>query len=311
MSTTPPSAAAPRAYCGRFAPTPSGPLHAGSLLTALGSWLQARHRGGRWLLRIDDLDVERCRPQYADAILRQLEAHGLYWDATPLRQAQMLPRYAELIERLRQRGVLYGCDCTRARAAKDQRQGRYGPVYGGRCRTRGLPTVRGALRYATVPGRLTIVDPGLGVLTGDAAADVGDFVVRRADGVPGYHLACAADEQALGISEVVRGVDLLGAAFCQSQLLTALGLPQPAYRHLPLLMGADGLKLSKQNHAAPLDDAQAGANIYTSLLHLRQAPPPQLRGAAPEALLDWAVSHWNPAAFTGLLEVHPGASVVP
>jgi len=311
MSTKPPSAAATPVYCGRFAPTPSGPLHAGSLLTALGSWLQARHRGGRWLLRIDDLDGQRCRQQYADAILRQLEAHGLYWDATPLRQTQMLPRYAELIERLQQRGVLYGCDCTRARAAKDQRPGLYGPVYGGRCRTRNLPTVRGVLRYAARPGRLTIADPGLGLLTGDLAADVGDFVVRRADGVPGYHLACAADEQALGISEVVRGIDLLGAAFCQSQLLTALELPQPAYRHLPLLMDAHGRKLSKQNHAAPLDDAHAGANIYTNLRHLRQAPPPQLRCAGPEELLDWAVSHWNPAAFAGLLEVRPASSVVP
>lgn len=286
---------AARRYIGRFAPTPSGPLHEGSLLTALASWLQARARGGRWLLRIDDLDRPRCPPGMDAVILRQLEAHGLEWDGSPRYQTACQAEYDEALEQLRAGGFTYPCSCTRARLQQTALPGPDGAVYDGHCRRHppepGRPL---ALRFRVGAGVLGFGDGWLGAQRRDRAGEVGDFVLRRSDGTTGYQLACAVDEQRQGITEVLRGRDLLGSTFCQLAVTAALGQEPPAYRHGPLLLGSDGLKLSKQNHAAPLADSAAGASLWTCLRQLRQEPPAALQAAAPSELLAWALEHWQP-----------------
>lgn len=280
-------------YRGRFAPTPSGPLHLGSLLTALASYLDARRNDGRWLLRIDDLDRPRCVPDADTQILRQLEAHALYWDEAPRYQSQHLAEYESALARLAAQGRLYACRCTRAALAASAWPGPDGPVYPGTCRTLQLPFKDQALRVSVADGLLHIDDHIQGQLQRDAATELGDFVVRRRDGIIGYHLACAVDEAAQGITDVVRGADLIGATFAQTVLQQALALPMPRYAHVPVLVDASGHKLSKQNHATPLDTAKAGANLWQCLRWLQQAPPAALRGAAPAELLDWGVAHWR------------------
>lgn len=280
-------------YRGRFAPTPSGLLHLGSLLTALASYLQARRAGGRWLLRIDDLDPERCRPGIDSAILRQLEAHGLLWDETPRHQRRHVAEYAAALDRLRAGGSVYACVCSRARLKATSLQGPDGPVYAGHCRSLGLAEDGYALRLRVDGGSIGFVDGWQGTQQRALHTDVGDFVLRRRDGVIGYQLACAVDEHAQGITEVVRGVDLLGSTFQQLEVLRRLGLAPPAYRHLPVLAGSDGLKLSKQNRAHPVTADQAAANLVRCLGWLGQRPSPELVCTPVCEVLAWAIEHWD------------------
>ena len=284
-------------YRGRFAPTPSGPLHLGSLLTALASWLCARVAGGDWLLRIDDLDTARCDPAWTARILRQLEAHGLHWDEAPRYQSQHTDDYAAALARLEDSHRLYACDCSRARLrASALRKGMEGPVYDGHCRDRHLPPAGHALRLRTDAGTQAFDDGWQGLQRCDPAEHIGDFIVRRRDGIVGYQLACAVDEQAQGITEVVRGADLLGSTFMQRQIGAALGYVSPRYRHLPVLVGSDGRKLSKQNHARAIDESAAGMRLHQCLRWLGQKPPDALATASVEEVLSWAVQHWRPGA---------------
>lgn len=280
-------------YRGRFAPTPSGPLHLGSLLTALASYLQARRHGGAWLLRIDDLDRARCPAGMETQILRQLEAHGLLWDEAPRRQSDCAAAYREALEALSRAARLYACTCTRARLRAASRPGPDGAVYDGHCRAAG--PVRGSLRARVADERLCFEDGWQGLQCRALAQEVGDFVVRRADGLPAYQLACAVDEAAQGITEVVRGADLLGSTFQQRWLLQALRHEAPAYRHLPVLIDARGRKLSKQNHAAPVLAHEASRNLARCLRLLGQAAPVALEQAAPAELLQFAIAHWDAA----------------
>ena len=283
----------PPGYRGRFAPTPSGPLHLGSLLTAVASFVHARHQRGRWLLRIDDLDRERCPPGTVPRILRQLEAHGLQWDENPRMQTEHLDEYEAALQRLHDRGNVYACRCTRAALRTSAASGPDGPVYPGTCRA--LGHAQGAARMRIGRDSLCFDDGWQGRQCRDPEREIGDFVVRRADGVIGYQLACAVDERAQRITEVVRGADLLGSTFQQRWVLERLGWPAPAYRHLPILLGPDGRKLSKQNHAAPIDGRRAASNLMTCLESLGQAPPAELRRAGPARILEWAVSNWHAA----------------
>lgn len=282
-------------YRGRFAPTPSGPLHLGSLLTALASWLDARVAGGDWLLRIDDLDAPRCPPGAADLILRQLESHGLHWDETPRRQSEHVEAYEQAYEQLRQSQRVYACGCTRATLAAESRPGPDGPVYSGRCRetatARTGPSTSSRLRLA--PQRTELDDPVQGLLVRNVATEIGDFVLRRADGLIGYQLACVIDEAAQGITQVLRGADLIGSSLRQRLLQAELGLPSPAYLHLPVLTEADGRKLSKQNGASALDSEQARDNLERCLRLLGQVPPPA--GLPTHELLQHALQHWQRA----------------
>lgn len=276
-------------YRGRFAPTPSGPLHLGSLLTALASWLQARSRGGIWLLRIDDLDRPRCVPGAEAEIRRQLLAHGLRWDEEPLRQSGQLQRYRQALARLAAEGHTYRCICTRQVLRGSQRPGPDGPVYPGSCRAGGHAS--GAVR-ARLPDSPVVLDEA-GTPLRRTAAQIGDPVVERSDGTPGYALASVLDEEALGITEIVRGGDLLGASFQQQALRTLFGLKAPAHRHLPLLTDGRGRKLSKQNHAPPIDTGAAADSLRRCLALLGQEPvrPDVLE---PVRIVELAAERWNP-----------------
>lgn len=279
-------------YRGRFAPTPSGPLHLGSLLTALASWLDARHRGGAWLLRIDDLDRARC-PRGTDAtILRQLEAHGLHWDEVPRYQARHVAEYREALERLARGGHLYACACSRATLKRAALPGPDGPVYPGTCRDAGLDPRRHALRARLPPLDLCFMDAWQGQHCRNLPREVGDFVVRRASGEMAYQLACAVDEHAQRITDVVRGADLLGSTFCQLWLLGQLDLAAPRYAHLPVLVDARGRKLSKQNHAPPVEARAAAQNLRRCLALLGQ-PVPQ--AGSPDPILRDAAAAWDAA----------------
>lgn len=285
----------PTAYRGRFAPTPSGPLHLGSLLTALASFLEARARGGRWLLRIDDLDRARCPAGLDGEILRQLEAHGLSWDEPPRYQSRHVDEYRGALERLRADGLLYACDCTRAALRAGAAEGPDGPVYAGTCRARSVRSPRSSLRLRVPDERLCFDDAGQGRQCRDLAREVGDFVVRRNDGVIAYQLACAVDESAQRITEVVRGADLLGSTFQQQVVMRALGHAPPRYRHLPVLADGRGRKLSKQNRAPAIDPAGGAGNLLQCLALLGQAPPGDLAGARAREVLEWALGHWSAA----------------
>ena len=255
-------------YVGRFAPSPTGWLHAGSMVAALASWLDARAHGGRWLVRIEDVDGPRCIAGAEDAILRQLADCGLHPDAPPLRQSDRGALYAQALERLHAAGRAYGCRCTRREIAQAlQARGlgreRHGDlVYPGTCRPGGpqpvpWPEAR-AVRLLTCAddGRDTVIDwtdRRLGAQRQNLSREVGDFVLRRADGLWAYQLAVVVDDAAQGVTDIVRGEDLADNTPRQILLRRHLGLPQPRHLHTPLVLAADGQKLSKQNGAAPVD----------------------------------------------------------
>src|SRR5258708_16837244 len=239
---------------GRFAPSPTGPLHLGSLVAAVGSWLFARREGGRWLVRMEDLDTPRVVPGSADEILRALERYGLTWDGEVVYQSQRIALYDEALATLRARNLVYDCACSRAdlQRAASAPLGR-DPVYPGTCRE-GLPPGRTAraIRFRAPDIVLTFDDAVAGHVEENVAADTGDFVIRRADGMYAYQLAVVVDDAAQAVTQVVRGADLLTSTARQIALQRALGLPTPSYAHLPLVTNPDGTKLGKRNGALPL-----------------------------------------------------------
>jgi len=263
---------------GRFAPSPPGPLHAGSLVAALGSWLDARARGGRWLLRIEDVDTPRCLPGMDRVILQQLDTLGLVPDEPPLYQSTRGPAYRQSLETLRASGWAYDCGCTRrdidaALAAAGRARARHQQaVYPGTCRDglRGKPAR--AVRLRTQHPRIAWIDRRLGPMSQDVEHEVGDFVLQRADGLWAYQLAVVVDDAWQQVSDVVRGEDLADNTARQILLQRALGLPTPRYLHLPLVLGADGHKLSKQNGALPIDLSDPLAALRTAARVL-QLPP--------------------------------------
>lgn len=303
--------AAPRvgaSYVGRFAPSPTGLLHAGSLVAALASWLDARAHRGRWLVRIEDADTERCQAGLGQQILAQLAALGLRPDEEPLWQTQRTARYEQALQRLAQEGLAYPCGCTRreideALAAQGLNHARHGErVYPGTCRD-GLHGKRArAWRFATWlrPGRVDWQDRRLGAQTQDVAHAVGDFVLRRADGPWAYQLAVVVDDADQHITHVVRGEDLADNTPRQILLQRALGLATPSYLHAPLVLAADGQKLSKQNGAMALD-THSPAAVIAALQSAAQAlglPTPAARNSPQDLLADciapWAALY-NPA----------------
>jgi len=277
----------------RFAPSPTGPLHFGSLVAALGSWLAARSRGGTWHVRIDDLDPPREEPGAAPAILRTLEAHGLTWDGPVVYQSRRAAAYQEALETLRRNGWAYPCACSRREIqAAGPASGPMGWIYPGTCRS-GLPPGRAerAVRVRTQGVRIHFVDAAAGPITTELDSEIGDFVIRRADGFFAYHLACAVDDAAYGYTHVIRGQDLLACTPPQIHLQRLLGLNTPHYHHLPLALNEYGQKLSKQNRAPPLEADRASANLVEALGLLGYAPTEGLdRAPAPE-VLGWALAH--------------------
>ncbi len=265
------AASAPDTSVGRFAPSPTGPLHAGSLVAALASWLDTRACGGRWLVRIEDLDTPRNVAGAAEAIVAQLERCGLVPDRPVVRQSERTALYENALQRLLAIGRAYPCGCSRrdlqrlATAPIDGGEGdgedRFDRVYPGTCRD-GLGgksarsmrlRVQPATSVDTEPATVSFIDRRLGLRTQDLASDVGDFVLKRADGIWAYQLAVVVDDAAQGVTDVVRGEDLVDSTPRQILLQRLLGLPTPRYLHTPLVRAADGSKLSKQTGATALD----------------------------------------------------------
>ena len=280
-----PAVADSNAYSGRFAPSPTGPLHAGSLVAALASFLDARHHNGQWQLRIDDIDPPRAVAGSIDAITDALLAHGLRWDGPILYQSHSSPRYDSALDKLQSSGWLFRCVCTRATLDADG-------CCGQRCQDHniGLETPH-SLRVKVAPERLEgFRDRFLGEQPADTTA-LKDFIVKRRDGLYAYQLAAAIDDTKPQFTHVVRGADLLASTHRQRWLQQLLGLEPPSYAHVAVLVDQAGNKLSKQTGAPPLDNSQAEKNLRQCLQHLAQPAPPSSARRVSE-ILDHAAEHW-------------------
>jgi glutamyl-Q tRNA(Asp) synthetase len=269
-------------YRGRFAPSPTGPLHFGSLITAAGSWLDARAHAGSWLLRMEDIDLPRNVPGAAEQILRTLESCGLCWDGPVEYQSRRTPLYDAALRRLRDQGDAFGCCCSRKEAGEG--------VYSGACRA-GLPAGREARAWRVRVPAATVGfdDRRAGPFAQDLAGAVGDFVVRRADGLFAYQLAVVVDDEDQRITDVVRGEDLLDSTPRQILLQRLLGYATPRYLHLPLALNESGEKLSKQTRAP----AAGKESLPRALRFLGLPLPLELEAAPPPELLHWAVNAWR------------------
>jgi glutamyl-Q tRNA(Asp) synthetase len=295
-------------YVGRFAPSPTGPLHAGSLLAAVASYLHARQAGGEWLVRIEDIDPPREVRGAADGILKTLEALDLRWDRAALYQSRRLDAYAEAVHELVRRGLAYACGCSRSalRAYAERHDGAQG--YPGTCRRLALPLEASAVRMRVDEPWQGFEDSLQGWYSPPPIAGVADYVIRRRDGLPAYHLAVVLDDAFQGVTTVVRGHDLLECVPPQHHLQRTLGLRQPAHYHVPVLTADTGQKLSKQTGAAPIDAARASQAAAAALQRLRAPPPRELDGAPPRELWEWAIAHWRIDALRGVcaVAVDPG-----
>lgn len=290
-------------YRGRFAPTPSGPLHFGSIVAALGSWLDARAHDGEWHVRIDDLDPPRVVPGAADAILDDLDRLALWWDGPIVYQSTRGQAYSEALGRIAQQAHVYPCACSRKDIAAAGLVGIEGPRYPGTCRDRpGIPRERHALRLDVRGVSIEFVDRLQGFVRQDLETTVGDFVLRRADGVYAYHLACVVDDATAGFTHVVRGADLIDSTARQVHLQHLLGIDTPEYLHLPIALDTGGEKLSKQTKADAIDPDRPWDTLASALRFLGHGPPAEVDSAPPAELLAWAKSHWDrsrlPAART-------------
>lgn len=281
-------------YRGRFAPSPTGPLHFGSLVAAVGSYLEARSRGGEWLLRIEDVDAPRCSAAAADAILRTLEACGFEWDGEPVWQSRRSEAYAAALERLKAAGMAFPCACTRRELADSALAPDGAAIYPGTCRA-GLAEGREARAWRLRVGcaRIGFDDAVQGRIESDLATEAGDFVLRRADGLFAYQLAVVVDDAEAAITHVVRGADLLLSTARQICLQQGLGVPTPAYAHLPVAVNATGEKLSKQTLAMALDSARPMPALHAALGFLGQQPPPDLARGTVAELWAWAGANWR------------------
>ena len=278
-------------YHGRFAPTPSGPLHFGSMVAAVGSFLDARSRGGQWLVRIDDLDPPRAVPGAADEILRCLDAFGMHWNGPVVYQGIRGDAYHAALHWLSRSGLTYPCACSRREIADAGIAGVEGVAYPGTCRN-GLAAGREAraLRVRTDSAEIGFDDALQGHVRQALQAEIGDFVVYRADRVFAYHLACAVDDAEQGITDVVRGTDLIASTPRQIHLQRLLGLPTPGYLHLPVAVNAAGEKLSKQTRAHAVNCSDPAATLARVLRFLGHQPPGRMDLAA---LWQWGVENWR------------------
>lgn len=275
-------------YTGRFAPSPTGSLHFGSLLAALASYLDAKHQQGRWLVRIENLDPPREIPGAADAILRTLEAFGLHWDDSVIYQIDRRDYYLSLLDQLRSQKLAYPCGCSRSQLKHrnalhhyDQKCWYNPPILNQSC----------AFRARMLDASLNFEDRILGKQS-VPTNDLGDFIIYRRDQLVAYQLAVVADDVAQGITHIVRGADLLQETYAQLQLQQHLGFPRPTYAHIPLAVTGQGQKLSKQNHAPPIEGHSAVALLTQALEVLGQLLPQDPLSLSIESLLHWSTKHW-------------------
>ncbi len=304
-------------YRGRFAPSPTGPLHFGSLAAAVASYLDARRHSGAWLVRMEDLDVPRTVAGAAANILNTLEAFGLHWDGEVLYQSHRTDAYEAALQRLCEMRAAYPCACTRKEIADSALHGIDGQIYPGTCRN-GVPVGREGRAWrvrtdcasatGSAGGVVEFEDSLQGRVAQHLERDIGDFVVRRADGLFAYQLAVVVDDAFQGVTDVVRGADLLASTPRQIYLQRLLGLSTPRYMHVPVAVNEAGEKLSKQTLAAPVAHCRPSAVLRDVLQFLRQQPPPGLQGEGTEGILQWATANWQPDKLRGIraLPVHPG-----
>ena len=281
-------------YRGRFAPSPTGPLHFGSLVAAVASYLEAKSRGGEWLVRMEDLDTPRAVPGAAAEIMHALEAFGMRADGPVVVQSTRTDAYHAELHRLRALGIVYPCACSRREIADSALSGIEGPVYPGTCRMGLAPgkAVR-AWRIDTRGAVIAFDDALQGHVRQDLELDIGDFVLLRADHVYAYQLAVVVDDAEQGITDVVRGADLLDSTPRQIYLQNRLKLATPRYCHVPVALNAGGEKLSKQTRAAAVDFARPLAALVPALRFLGQQPPEALTHASVGDFWDWAIANWR------------------
>ena len=299
-------------YRGRFAPSPTGPLHFGSLVAAVGSYLDARSQNGEWLVRIEDVDAPRTVPGAADGILRTLETFGFEWDGEVLVQSRRHDFYHAALVRLQLAGDVYPCACSRSEIAglSSVTSIDGGLLYPGICRN-GLAEGKAARAWRLrVPDReIQFQDRIQGLSRQNLEREVGDFVLLRADGQYAYQLAVVVDDALQGINAVVRGVDLLDSTARQMWLQQKLGLPTPSYAHLPVVVNAAGEKLSKQTKAAAADPAQGSALLASALSFLGHDVPPDVRQAPVADFWCWAISAWSIAKVPAVRGIFPGSEI--
>lgn len=283
----------------------------GSLLAAVASYLEARVRKGEWLVRIEDLDPPREVPGSADAILRTLEKFGFRWDGEVLFQSSRHDAYEQALATLLEAGLAYPCACSRSEIAASARHvGSEGPIYPGTCRD-GLPAGRSgrAIRLRAPRGELCFRDRLRGRVCQDVERDIGDFVIRRADGFHAYQLAVVVDDAWQGVTDVVRGADLVLSTPRQIWLQRKLGLPTPGYLHIPLLLDDAGNKLSKQARSLPVDPERPTSALVDALALLRQTPPRSLARGSVGGVWAWAVENWRPERLRGVEHLSVGVPI--
>ena len=297
-------------YRGRFAPSPTGPLHFGSLVAAVGSYLDARSHGGGWLLRIEDIDTPRTVHGSADDIQHTLEAFGFEWDGEVVWQSDRLDRYHAALVGLQLDGLAYPCACSRkdiaASAASRSVDG--GLLYPGNCR-QGLPeeAVARAWRLRVPDREFIFSDRIQGEFRQNLERDVGDFVLLRADGQYAYQLAVVVDDAAQGVNAVVRGADLLDSTVRQLWLMECLGLSVPSYAHLPVAVNPAGEKLSKQTRASAIDPSQAVPLLTKVMRFLGQPVPEDIEHSSRDVFWPWAIAHWDLSRVPAARAIYPGS----
>lgn len=281
---------------GRFAPSPSGPLHFGSLLAAVASFMQAKHQGGKWLVRIEDIDPPREVDGASDTILKQLDRHGLHWDDSVIYQSNQMPRYHEFLEDLKVQQLIYHCDCSR------QRLNLLNGIYDSKCHQLNLPqqntsvrlSIKDSLKFLGLKNdSIKFCDSIMGDYLQLLTQDIGDFVLRRRDGLFSYQLAVVIDDHLQGVTEIIRGADLIDSTPRQILLQQCLGFKTPVYGHIPLAINNLGQKLSKQHHAKQLPKNNEQKQVWLALDWLKQNPPVELRVAPIQDVIDWGIVNWD------------------
>ncbi|MDX1914586.1 MAG: tRNA glutamyl-Q(34) synthetase GluQRS [Methylophilus sp.] len=283
------------AYVGRFAPSPTGPLHFGSLVAAVASYCDAKANQGQWLIRIEDLDKPREMAGASQNILSTLEAFGFAWDGSIIYQSQRTQAYEEAFFRLQEMDKIYGCICSRKEIADSAvRTGIEGAIYPKTCLQHPpIASKNMAYRVMTENRSLSFVDHVQGVIHQNLAQDIGDFVLKRADGIFAYQLAVVVDDAYQNITHIVRGSDLLNSTTRQLYLQQLLGLKTPCYAHIPIVVNEQGEKLSKQTLAEAIESGQANQQLYLALKFLGQNPPLEIKKATLSDLWQWAVTNWR------------------
>jgi len=288
------------AYIGRFAPSPTGPLHFGSLVAAVASYCDAKANQGKWLLRIENVDTTREVAGATEQIIDCLKAYGFAWDDEVLIQNERSDIYQSYLDQLIEQQLAYRCNCTRkAIAEQNPPMGLEGYIYPRTCFKQSLnarqPT---AWRMHVGDKKISFQDRCVGIIEHDMASEIGDFVLKRADGIYSYHLAVAVDDALQGVTHVVRGEDLLHSTSRQIMLQEALNLPTPEYMHIPIVKNAEGEKLSKQTLAPAIDEDNVIDNLFQAFKFLQLNPPSHLRTATINQLWDWAFTNWQHATLT-------------